>query len=288
MKRTFNFLTILVIFAFVLSSCGQHVPPGYVGVKVKTLGQNKGVQPTVLPVGRYWMGPYYTLYTYPTFMNIYPFTLSPTEGSPVDEAIRFQSVEGITCNVDLAVSCHVDATKAAVVFTTYRKNMDEIIKLYIRQDISNYFVDYASKLRVDELYSTKKIDMINYALAQLKSKYDTSGIAIEALAYKSNIRFPQEVEDAIIGKIKAVQLATQKQNEIVQAEADAKKAVAKAEGEAQSILVVAQAQAKANTLLSNSITPVLVNYILAKGWNGVSPQYSGSGSVLPPLFQSNK
>ena len=287
MKKTLNIILSLFAAVIILASC-DHVPPGYIGIKVKTAGQNKGVQPEVLPVGRWFMGWNYTLYTYPTFTNIYPFTLAATEGSPTDEAFRFQSIEGITCNVDVAVSCKVNPVKATVVFQTYLHQMDEIIKLYIRQDIGSLFVDYASKLRVDELYSTRKMDMLRYAKEQLTKKYDSAGIIIVDLNFKSDIRFPKEVEAAIIAKIGAIQLATQKQNEIVQAEAEAKKTVAKAEGEAQSILLVAQAQAKANTLLSNSITQTLVNYELAKRWNGTSPIYSGNGSVLPPIFGNSK
>jgi regulator of protease activity HflC (stomatin/prohibitin superfamily) len=282
MKKSNIFIAL--ILGLVLMSCSR-VDPGYVGVKVKVLGQNKGVQPVVLETGRYWMGRLYELYTYPTYMNIYPFTLAPTEGSESDEALRFQSIEGITCNVDIAVSCHADPAKAATVFVTFKKEMIDIIKLYVRQDLSNYLIDYASKLRVDQLYSVEKMDMLNFAKAELTKKYAISGIIIDDLSYKSDIRFPQAVQDAIIAKIEAIQLATQKQNEIVQAEADAKKAVAKAEGEAQSLLRVAEAQAKANNLLSNSITATLVNYELAKKWNGTSPTYSGNGSVLPPLFK---
>lgn len=275
---------VLMLCAFVFMSCSR-VDPGYVGVKVKELGQNKGVEPESLPVGRYWMGVVYTLYTYPTYTSIYPFTLAKDEGSETDEAFRFQSVEGITCNVDIAISCHADPTKATVLFQTYRKEMLDVIKLYIRQDVNNYFVDYASKLRVDELYSAKKMDMIKFVKEQLIAKVSPSGIIIDDVSYKSDIRFPNEVQAAIIAKIGAIQLATQKENEIVQAEADAKKRVAAAEGEAQAVLLVAQAQAKANNLLSQSITPTLVNYMLAKNWNGVSPIYSGQGSVLPPLMK---
>jgi regulator of protease activity HflC (stomatin/prohibitin superfamily) len=281
--KTKIYLMMLFSVAIMSMSCSR-VDPGYVGVKIKTLGQNKGVEPVVLGVGRYWMGPLYDLYTYPTFVNIYPFTLASTEGSEADEAFRFQSIEGITCNVDLAISAHADPEKANVLFQTYRKDMVPIIKENLRQDVSNFFVDYASKLRVDELYSTRKMDMLKYAKEQLTAKAFVTGIVIDDISFKSDIRFPQEVEAAIIAKIGAIQLATQKQNEIVQAEADAKKRVAQAQGEAQSILLVAQAQAKANQLLSASITPTLVNYELSKKWNGVSPQYSGTG-IFPALFK---
>jgi regulator of protease activity HflC (stomatin/prohibitin superfamily) len=279
--KTNSKIFIAIIFLIALTACSR-VKPGYVGVKVKVYGQNKGVQPEVLETGRYWMGRLYELYEYPTYMNIYPFTLASTEGSETDEALRFQSIEGITCNVDIAVSCHADPTKAASVFVTFKSEMLEIIKLYIRQDLSNYFIDYASKLRVDELYSMQKMDMLNFAKAELTKKYAVSGIIIDDLSYKSDIRFPKEVEDAIIGKIKAIQLATQKQNEIVQAEAEAKKTVAKAEGEYQAKLL----EAKGNIALANSITQPLVNYVLANKWDGKSPIYSGNGSVLPQLFKA--
>jgi len=280
-KSMKNLKTIvgLLIVASLLASCGR-VEPGYVGVKVKTLGQNKGIEPEGLDVGRYWMGILYDLYTYPTFVNIYPFTQEATEGSEADEAFRFQSIEGITCNVDVAISCHADPANAVTLFKTYRKEMVPIIKEMLRQDVNNYFVDYASKLRVDELYSTKKMDMLNYAKDKLKEKVAPNGIIIDDISFKSDIRFPQQVQDAIIAKIEAIQLATQKQNEIVQAEADAKKLVAKAQGEYEAKLL----EAKGNEALSRSITPSLVQYILSEKWNGVSPIYSGSGSVLPPLF----
>lgn len=278
MKKT-KILMFIALLGLVTMSCGR-VDPGYVGVKVKTLGQNKGVEPVGLDVGRYWMGILYDLYTYPTFVNIYPFTLESTDGSELDEAFRFQSIEGITCNVDLAISAHADPQNAVKLFLTYRKEMVPIIKEMLRQDVNNYFVDYASKLRVDELYSAKKMDMLQYAKDQLIAKVAVNGIIIDDISYKSDIRFPQEVQNAIIAKIEAIQLATQKQNEIVQAEADAKKLVAKAQGEYEAKLL----EAKGNQALSQSITSALVQYNLSLKWNGVSPTYMGSGSVLPPLF----
>jgi regulator of protease activity HflC (stomatin/prohibitin superfamily) len=265
-------------------SCAR-VDPGYIGVKVKTLGQNKGVEPEVLPVGRFWLGVQYDLYTYPTFVTIFPFTASSDEGSEIDEAMRFQSKEGISCNVDVALSARVDAPLAAIAFQFYRKEMLDIIKMYGKQDMNNYFVEFASRLNVEEIYSTQKMAMLSFVKDKMREKFAPSGIIIEDIAYKSDIRFPQNVIDAINEKIAATQIALQKEQEIFQSRADAQKKIATAEGEAISILKVAEAQAKANTLLSNSITPTLVNYELAKKWNGTSPTYMGNGSVLPPLFK---
>jgi len=48
-------------------------------------------------------------------------------------------------------------------------------------------------------------------------------------------------------------------------------------------LTEAEAQAKANELLSKSITPTLVQYEMAKRWNGQMPQVSGSAMPMIQL-----
>lgn len=282
-KINFKFFLGLIMVSLMVMSCGR-VQPGEAGVKVKTLGQNKGIEPEALDVGRYWLGIPYDLYTYPTFVNLYPFTKTESEGSPHDESFYFQSKEGITCSVDLTISCYADYDNVVTLFKTYRKDMMEIIKINLRQDVNNYFVNYASNLTVEQIYSTEKMKMLNYADSCLRAKVMPNGIIIEDISYKSDIRFPDEVQKAIIGKIQAVQLATQKENEINQAKADAEKRRQEAEGVADALLIEAKAQAEANLILARSITPTLVNYELAIKWNGISPIYSGNGSVIPPLF----
>ena len=59
----------------------------------------------------------------------------------------------------------------------------------------------------------------------------------------------------------------------------------KAAGQAKAILSLAESQAKANDLLSRSITANLVQYEMAKRWDGKMPQVSG-GAV--PLLQLGK
>jgi regulator of protease activity HflC (stomatin/prohibitin superfamily) len=158
--------------------------------------------------------------------------------------------------------------------------MMEIIKSYCRQDLNNYFVEYASKTTVESLYGDKKIEMLEDVTAKMKEKYNPTGIIISDVSYKSEIRFPENVSAAINAKIAATQIALQKEQEIMQAEADAKKQAAAAEGQYQADLL----HAKGNIALANSITANIIQYELAKKWNGVSPIYSGSGSVLPPFF----
>lgn len=284
MKKA-TLISMFLIAMITMTSCFQHVEPRSVGIKIKTMGNNKGVQPVTLPVGRYWIGAFWKLYTYPTNIHIYPFTASKDEGSESNEEMRFQDKDGLQLGCDVAVSAQVDPALVPVTFQTYGGDMETIIKSYVKQDLQSGFIAYASTHQAVELYSDKKMEMLAYVSKAVSEKFKPTGVIITDLSYKSDIRLPDNVRESINEKIKATQIALQKEQEVMQAEADAKKTVAKADGDSKAILMMAKAQAQANELLSNSITSTLVNYELAKKWNGVTPIYSGQGSVLPPLFK---
>jgi regulator of protease activity HflC (stomatin/prohibitin superfamily) len=271
---------LLLLATVSLTSCWKGVPPRNVGIKVKTMGQNKGVEPVTLSVGKYWIGINWTLYTYPTNQTIYPFTATADEGSPTDESMKFQDKDGLPLSCDIAASAHVDPKLVTVAFQTYGGDMENIIKTYMKQDLLSGFINYASSYTSEQLYSVKKMEMLLFVQKIITDKFAPTGVVLDGLAYKSEIRLPEKVLQAINDKIEATQTALKTQAQIQQTTYEAQKVAAKAEGEYQAKLL----EAKGNKALSESITPALTSYILANKWNGVSPIYSGSGSVLPPLF----
>jgi regulator of protease activity HflC (stomatin/prohibitin superfamily) len=101
----------------------------------------------------------------------------------------------------------------------------------------------------------------------------------------NEIRAPQSVIDAINAKNVMQQAALTSQNELQKNQFQAQGDSIKAVGHAKAILAEAEAQAKANRLLSESITPNLVSYEIAKKWNGQVPQVSGG---VTPLLQLPK
>ena len=280
MKKYFM-IGILLLATVSLTSCFQHVPPRNVGIKVKTLGDNKGVKPEVLSVGRYWIGMYWDLYTYPTNVTIYPFTAGNDEGSPVDEAMKFQDKDGLTLSCDVAVSAHVNPELVPVAFQTYGGDMENIIKSYVRQDLLSAFIDFSSRFSAEQLYSTKKMEMLVYVKKVITEKYEPTGVVINDVSYKSQLVLPENVLKAINDKIEAGQLAMKTETQIQQSQAEAKKLVAKAEGEYQAKLL----EAKGNIALGNSITEALIRYRAFEKWNGISPVYSGNGSPLPLILK---
>jgi len=82
-------------------------------------------------------------------------------------------------------------------------------------------------------------------------------------------------------RLQSRQVALTAQNELQKSRFIAEGDSIQATGRAKAILAEAQAQAKANLLLSQSITATLVQYEMAKKWNGQMPQVSGS--AIPML-----
>lgn len=271
--------TILIMLCF--SACST-VPAGYVGIKVYLLGTNKGVDTEQLGVGRYWIGMNEELYTFPTFTQNYVWTASPTEGSPTDESISFQTVEGMSVNADVGISYSVVPDKVPLIFQKYRKKLDEITDVYLRNMVRDAFVSVASTRPVEDVYGVGKTEMLadveKYVRKQCGEMFN-----IERIYLVGDLRLPKPVTDALNAKIQATQQAQKIENELRSAKAQAEKKVAEAEGNAKSIWIEAEAQAKANKVLAASLSPEFVQYQSLQKWDGKLPTTMVPNSGVPVI-----
>jgi regulator of protease activity HflC (stomatin/prohibitin superfamily) len=130
------------------------------------------------------------------------------------------------------------------------------------------------------VYGAGKADLVAKVLDRVRAQVSDIGIIVEGIYLVGDLRLPDTVIQAINAKISATQKAQQRENEIRQAEAEAKKKVEEARGEAASILEVANAQAQANKILAASLTSELVQYKTVEKWNGQLPTYTGGPTPL--------
>lgn len=259
-----------------LVACGPAtVPAGYVGVKIYLLGSNKGVDNEALPVGWYWLGLNEDLITFPTFMQNYTWTKADDSNSLQDESISFQTIEGMTVNADVGISYQIDPTKVSTIFQTYRRGIDEITNVFLRNMVRDALVKESASKKIESIYGSGKADLIASVQQEVSNQVKDQGIIIDKVYWIGEIRLPETVVTAINAKNQATQMAEQRQNEVAQAQAEAQKQVAAANGEAESIRIKAQAQADANLLLAKSLTPELVQYKALETWDGKLPQYTG-------------
>lgn len=281
-------IVLLVLFAL-LSGCSK-VPAGNVGVIVHLLGGNKGVDSEEVGVGRYWLGFNDEMYLFPTFTQNYTWE---NRGEKKDESITFQTKEGLNVNADVGVSYHIDPTKVSTVFQKYRKGIDEISDIYLRNMVRDSLVKAASTQDVETVYGQGKTELLAAVEESVRKEVVPIGIIIEHIYWVGTLRLPQTVVDNINRKINATQMALTRENEIQQTKAEAQKAIEEANGLAQSKLAVARAEADSVRIKGEaeasaieakskalSTNPQLVQYELTKTWDGKLPEMTmGSGSI---------
>jgi regulator of protease activity HflC (stomatin/prohibitin superfamily) len=274
----FKKIAAILLVGVALAACSK-VPAGHVGVKVYLLGSSKGVDSEELPVGRYWIGINEELYLFPTFTQNYVWTKDSVPGSETDESITFQTKEGMSVNADVGISYRIDPTKVTGIFQKYRKGVDEITDLYLRNMVRDALVTESSTLPIDAVYGAGKTALMEAVSKRVSDQVSEAGIIIEKIYWIGNVRLPENVIDRINEANAATQKAIQRQNEVAEAEAEARKRVATAKGEATSILEVAKAQAEANRVLAESLTPELVRYKALEKWDGTLPKMTGSNAI---------
>lgn len=269
-------LALVVLSALALTACGK-VPAGNVGIKVNLLGSEKGVQVEELGVGRYWIGINEELYLFPTFTQNVTWT--------GEQSISFQTREGMKVSGAVGLTYNINPTKAAVLFQKYRSGVDEITSKFLRNMVRDAFNEKASTLNVESVYGAGKSEMLRSVEDSVRSQVKDIGINIERIYYASDLILPNEVTESLNAKIRATQMAEQRQNEVRQSIAEADKERERAKGVADAMLIQAKAEAEAIKLRSEALKEnqniIMLNAI--EKWDGVLPKFINNDAVMPVL-----
>lgn len=245
------------------------ISPGYVGVVVDLLGKTQGVEPQELHVGVHWIAPWKSVYTFPIFEQNHTW-----EGDV--EGFNFQTCEGMAVSADVGITYHLRPESIPTIFQRYRRGMDEITHTFIRNYIRDAINKAASKMKIEDLYSNGKETFFEEVEKHVRNDLSPIGIELSRIYLIGRFHFPQNVIAALNAKIEANQRAQQRENELREAEAEAKKQIAKAEGQAKCAILQAEAEAKANLVLALSVTQELIQWQAVQKWNGEMPKVTGN------------
>lgn len=286
-KQVAKILVLFILAGFlVMNTACTRVGPGHVGIKVSYAGSDRGVNDFPAKTGWVFYTPgFSTVFEYPTYVQTAVWTKSSAEGSPTNEEISFNSKEGLIITGDISLSYQLVAEKVPAFYVKFRNDdLNGFTHGYLRNVARDIFNEVASKYTVEEIYGPKKDEFLQQVRDKLNEQLKDIGVSIQQFGFIGAPRPPQNVIDAINSKIAATQNAMRAENELRQAEAEAKKAIAKAEGEA-----------KANQILTSSLTQQLIEWrkleLTQKAidkWDGKRPQVEGSGSGLLIEIQPNK
>lgn len=291
MKNLLSKLLLAAALVLSVAACSK-VPAGNVGVKVYLLGGAKGVDTEELGPGRYWIGVNEELYLFPTFTQNYVWTREPVDedgdgqlndSDKLDESISFQTVEGLSVNADIGISYRIDPGKVPLIYQTYRKGIEEITDLYLRNMVRDALVTASSTKKIETVYGAGKADLIASVEAAVRKQVEPLGIVVERIYWVGNLRLPDNVTASINAKIQATQMAEQRRNEVEQAKAEAEKARQTAQGEADAKLLIARAEAESIRIRGEALrdNPSLVELNAVDKWNGVLPVTMMGDDAVP-------
>lgn len=279
--KLLRIVAVLFVLIFLLPSMFTYVEPGHVGIIIHRAGG--GVDATPLGPGLHFRNPLLTaIEEYPIYMQTLVLTRESNEGSPNNDEINVNSVEGQPVSLDVAMSFEIDPVKVPALYQTFRTDIATIQHGYVKQTIRQALQEVVGDEAIADIMGPKKAQTVSRVQGLLQQRLMQYGIMVKQFTL-NEFRAPQSVIDAINTKNVMQQQALTAQNELQKNEFQARGDSIKAAGRAKAITAEAEAQARANRLLAESLTPTLVQYRLIDKWNGTMPQYSGGGTPLIQL-----
>jgi regulator of protease activity HflC (stomatin/prohibitin superfamily) len=271
----------VLVLLFLVRPSVAYIEPGHVGIVIHRGGG--GVDPTPLGPGFHLRNPLLTqIQEYPTFMQTLVLTRESTEGSENNDEINVNSVEGQPLSLDVSMSFELRGDKVPQLYQTFRTDVQTISHGYIRQAIRQSLQEVVGNEEIAAILGPKKAEVVTRTQANLQKRLDPYGIDVRQFTL-NEFRAPKAVMDAISLKNVMQQQALTAQNELQKNTFQAQGDSIKAAGRAKAITAEAEAQSRANELLSKSITSTLVQYEMAKRWNGQMPQVTGGAMPMLQL-----
>jgi prohibitin 2 len=270
----------LIALLVLLPTAMTYINPGHVGIVIHRVGG--GVDPTPLSPGLHARNPLTTgIEEYPTYMQTVVLARA-AEGMERNDEINVNSVEGQPLSLDVSMSFELDPIKVPALYSTFRTDIATIQHTYVKQAIRQSLQEVVGNEEIAAIIGPKKAETTGRVTRLLEQRLSIYGIIVKQFTI-NELRAPPSVIEAINQKNVMQQQGLTAQNELQKNQFQAQGDSIKAAGRAKAILAEAEAQAKANRLLSESITPTLVQYEMSKRWNGQMPQVTGGAMPMIQL-----
>lgn len=254
-----KFMAIFVAFLVAVGAvlCTERVHTGYVGV----IYSAKGVEQQTISQGWHFMSPLKHVSEFPITQQRVVFSNSPSDYGAKEHADWHidAPANGGTIAINLTVNYNFLPEHVIELYTKFGgMDGESLMESKIQNDIIAYVKEVTPQFSVMQIYSDDRAGVntaiTNYLNEKLTAEY---GINVS-----SALIVDAQPDDTLMQKIRAKEQAKQdaeiaelnKQTALAQAETDK----VKAQTEADVKMIEAQAEADANKVLSESITPELI------------------------------
>ena len=192
-----------------------------------------------------------------------------------DKAIFGETSDQIGIYVGMNCTAMIEEKNAAKFLYRYNNTpLETVIDTDIKKLVEDRFNIETAKYTSTEL-GAKKGEIVESVKDFVIPYFEEYGITITVLGMKEGVSYENdEIQKAIDAKF-----ASEQELVIQQNKNDA--ALAKAEADAKAMIMAAEAQARANELLTESLTPELLEKMYYEKWNGELPYIYGGSGMTP-------
>lgn len=254
-----KFMAIFVAFLVAIGAvlCTERVHTGYVGVVYSA----KGVEQQTISQGWHFMSPLKHVSEFPITQQRVVFSNAPSDYGAKEHADWHidAPANGGTIAINLTVNYNFLPEHVIELYTKFGgMDGESLMESKIQNDIIAYVKEVTPQFSVMQIYSDDRAG-VNTAITDYLNEKLTAEYGINV---SSALIVDAQPDDTLMQKIRAKEQAKQdaeiaelnKQTALAQAETDK----VKAQTEADVKMIEAQAEADANKVLSESITPELI------------------------------
>lgn len=254
-----KFMAIFVAFLIAVGAvlCTERVHTGYVGVVYSA----KGVEQQTISQGWHFMSPLKHVSEFPITQQRVVFSNAPSDYGVKEHADWHidAPANGGTIAINLTVNYNFLPEHVVELYTKFGgMDGESLMESKIQNDIIAYVKEVTPQFSVMQIYSDDRAG-VNTAITDYLNEKLTAEYGINV---SSALIVDAQPDDTLMQKIRAKEQAKQdaeiaelnKQTALAQAETDK----VKAQTEADVKMIEAQAEADANKVLSESITPELI------------------------------
>ncbi len=266
-KNVKNIVTVLLVVlagALVLSTVGAgtvFIQPEERGVVISAI-QAGGIRPQPLQPGLRWIIPFFeSVVTYPISRQTYTMSIASSEGAiQGDDSVTARTADGQEIFVDASVIYAIDPAKVVQVHIDWQ---DRYTDALVRPLARGVIRDVVSQYRVEEVVTTKRVEMTKSMSDDMQQKLGENGLSLVNFILR-NITFSPEyaasVEQKQIAEQQAQQAAfiveqrrqeAEQARQVAQGQADAN--VIQAKGSADARIIQAQAESQALQLIAAAL-----------------------------------
>lgn len=275
LKGATSMVILIIIVALVLSvvSAGMvFIQPDQRGVVISAI-QAKGYRDIALLPGLRWVIPFAeNVKVYSISRQTYTMSVATTEGDVVgDDSIRARTKDGQEVYIDASVIYGIDPEKVVLLHINWQDRFqDEVVRPLARGIIR----DMASQYGVEEIVSSKRVDLEDKITQQMESKLAENDLVLVDFVLR-DIHFSEEYSAAVEQKQIAEQTALQAQFIVQQKKQEAEQARQVAQGQADSVVIQAKGAAEARLIQAQAESKALeyISLILKDNPNLLTYQY---------------